>query len=162
MTSDTNLQFIREKIYQIRTAIMYSMSNELVKLPNSIVTAVKIDDEGNLWFVCNKPSHELDQCPTTFPARLHFYKKGTYFHMEVSGKAEIVNNDYKVFAEHSDFNRPVLVKMNMCNISYTEPQEKRKKSFEVWLEKAAQWMVKNIALPRNEKPVLHQMQSMNH
>ena len=55
MSTDTNLQFIREKIYTVKSAIMYSMSNELIKLPNCLVEAVKVDNEGQLWFLCKAP-----------------------------------------------------------------------------------------------------------
>ena len=67
MRNDPNLQFIREKIYHVRSAIMYSMSNDLVRLPNNIVTALRVDNEGNLWFTCSRPSGYVDQCEKTFP-----------------------------------------------------------------------------------------------
>jgi general stress protein 26 len=91
MLTDNNLQFIRQKIYRVRSAIMYSMSNELIKIPNCLVEAVNVDNEGQLWFICKPPSHRVDQCVSSFPARLHFYRKGTFFHIEVSGKATIMN-----------------------------------------------------------------------
>jgi hypothetical protein len=75
-TTDSNLQFIREKIYQVRSAIMYSMSNELVKIPNNIITAVKVDEEGQLWFISKRPVQDLEQCEQSFPVRLHFFVKG--------------------------------------------------------------------------------------
>ena len=46
MSNDTNLQFIRERINQVRSAIMYSYSDDVIKLPNNIVSAVKVDEEG--------------------------------------------------------------------------------------------------------------------
>jgi general stress protein 26 len=93
MATDSNLQFIREKIYQVRSAIMYSMSDEVIKFPNSIATAVRVDDEGQLWFLCKKPVQFVSECEQNFPARLKFYRKGISFFLEVSGKATIVNNN---------------------------------------------------------------------
>ena len=93
MRNDPNLQFIREKIYHVRSAIMYSMSNDLVKLPNNIVTALRVDNEGNLWFSCSRPAEYVEHCEKSFPARLHFHRKGASFHIEVSGKATIVNHE---------------------------------------------------------------------
>jgi len=55
MTTDLNLQFIREKIGQLRTAVMYCMSNSTNRLPNDVVTAIKVDEEGQLWFLCRGP-----------------------------------------------------------------------------------------------------------
>src|SRR4030095_4399493 len=93
MATDSNLQFIREKIYKVRSAIMYSMSDEVIKFPNSIVTAVRVDDEGQLWFLCKKPMIWVNECEQHFPARLKFYRKGVSFFVEVSGKATIVKNN---------------------------------------------------------------------
>ena len=158
MSPDTNLQFIREKIYKVRTAIMYSMSNDLIRLPNSIITAVKVDEEGQLWFLCNKPAQPLEQCPQSFPVRLHFYRKGTFFHLEISGKAEIVNNNY---VGPTDQQKPLLIKMNMMNVEYTEQSERRKSAIEVWFEKAYAWLLQHLAIPHESKPVLSRLQNQS-
>lgn len=159
MSPDSNLQFIREKIYKVRSAIMYSMSNELIQLPNSIINAVKVDEEGQLWFLCNKPSKPVVHCPQTFPVRLHFYRKGTFFHMEISGKAEIVNNNYVGSTEED---RPLLIKMNMVNVEYTEQGERRKNAVELWFERAYSWLRRHLAVPHDSKPVLSRLHSANH
>ena len=96
MASDMNLQFIREKIYEIRHAVMYSMSNGLVRIPNSIVSVIKVDNDGHIWFLCNPPAQNIEECEWVFPARLQFYKKGKFFRLEVSGKATVMNNEHPV------------------------------------------------------------------
>jgi hypothetical protein len=161
MTTDTNLQFIRGKIYQIRSAIMYSMSNEVIKLPNNIVKAVKVDNEGQLWFVCKHPGWQVDQCERTFPARLHFYKKGIFFHVEVSGKATIVNDTNDFVTTTSGTENTLLIKMTMNSIEYTEPHEKKKNRVEVMLEQGYRWVLHKIALPHDTKSILSKLQSMN-
>src|SRR5687767_7328396 len=121
MTNDNNLQFIRDKVYQLRSAIMYSMSNGLVKIPNHIVTAIRVDDQGHLWFLAKRPAQHLSECEQTFPARLHFYRKGVNFFLEISGKAMIVTNESTQLNENTTdttYDRPVLIKMTMVNIEY--------------------------------------------
>ena len=157
MTNDINLQFIREKIYTVRSAIMYSMSNELIKLPNCIVTAVKVDNEGQLWFTCKPPGYEVDQCASSFPARLHFYRKGTFFHIEVSGKATIMNDVYT----DNQKEKSLLVKMTMNSVEYTEPQEKKRSRIDAIMEQGYRWLLRNIASPHDRRPVLSKLQSMN-
>lgn len=157
MTTDYNLQFIRQKIYTVRSAIMYSMSNELIKLPNCIVEAVKVDNEGQLWFICKPPGYQVDQCVSSFPARLHFYRKGTLFHIEVSGKATIMND---VYADNTK-EKSLLIKMTMNSIEYTEPQEKRKTKVDAMLEQGYKWLLRTIALPHDRRPILSKLQSMN-
>ena len=153
MTTDNNLQFIREKIYTVRTAIMYSMSNELIKLPNCIIEAVKVDNEGQLWFICKPPAYEVDQCVSSFPARLHFYRKGTFFHIEVSGKATIMND---VYMDNSK-EKSLLVKMTMNSVEYTEPRERKKNKVDVILEQGYRWLIRTIAIPHDRRPILSKL-----
>jgi len=164
--TDLNLQFIRQKIYQLRSAIMYSMSNELVKIPNSIATAIRVDEEGHLWFLCKRPMQFVSECEQHFPARLHFYRKGIRFFVEVSGKATIVNNDerdvnFPVEAgiAVNFLEKPVLIKMTMNNIEYVDPGEKKKKNrVYVFLENSYKWFSRTIAFHRHSKPVLAKLQ----
>ena len=159
MTSDSNLQFIRQKIYELRSAIMYSMSNELVKIPNNIVTAIRVDNEGQLWFLSKRPAQFISECEQIFPARLHFYRKGISFFMEVSGKATIVNTACDMNTEQSDNtgpqDKPVLIKMTIRNVEYVEPAEKKKKNrIELFLENSYKWISRTIAFHRHSKPML--------
>lgn len=161
-TNDSNLQFIREKIYQLRSAIMYSMSNELVKMPNSIVTAIKVDEEGQLWFVSKSPLQQVDQCEQSFPVRLHFFRKGTNFFLVVSGKAFIVNSTSAGFSEdglNENKEKPVLIKMSMKDIEYTEPAARREKNkLEIFLENSYKWLLHTIAFHRHSKSVFQKLQ----
>lgn len=164
-TTDANLRFIREKIYETRNAVMYSMSNELVKIPNNIVTVLRVDDNGELWFFCTPPSFKIEECECVFPARLHFYKKGKFFHLEVSGRATIVNNEFHCvlpaeYRQEEKREKPVLIKMSMTNVEYTSAAERREKNrLETMLENGYRWLLRNVALAREEKSVfskLHQ------
>ena len=152
MSQDTNLQFIREKINQVRSAIMYSYSDDVIRLPNNIVSAVKVDEEGQLWFVCARPAYVPEQYPSSFPARLHFYRKGKFFHIEVSGPAWIVNN-----VQHDNFaaeNR-MLIKMEMKNIIYTETPFNQKSGFELWLNRTSRWILDHCGVSKRHKPFLN-------
>ncbi|MET0638250.1 MAG: hypothetical protein ABWZ25_19625 [Chitinophagaceae bacterium] len=162
MATDTNLQFIREKIIHLRTAIMYSMSNELIRLPNSIVEAVNLDEGGNLWFVCKPPVQGIGHIEHKFPARLHFYRKGSNYNVEVSGTATIINNEYtNYFAADSNGVRPLLIRMNMLNVEYNAPHEKRKTKMELWLENGYRWLLRTAAVQHPSKPDLSSLQTIN-
>ena len=152
MSNDTNLQFIRERINQVRSAIMYSCSDDVIKLPNNIVSAVKVDEEGQLWFVCDRPAYMPEYYPSSFPARLHFYRKGKFFHIEVSGPATIVNN-----VQHDSMaaeNR-LLIKMEMKNIVYTETPSRQKSGIECWLNKTSRWIADHLGASKRQKPFLN-------
>ena len=158
MTTDSNLQFIREKIYALRSAIMYSMSTELVKLPNNVVTAIKVDDEGQLWFLSKRPLQLVSECAQVFPARLKFYRKGIEYSMEVSGQAEIVNPvvnlsspEYDTERMNTTSQKPVLVRMSMLNIEYVEPTQRKKNWMDLVIANSYKWISRNLALPRHSK-----------
>ncbi|MGC4036620.1 MAG: hypothetical protein QM764_11710 [Chitinophagaceae bacterium] len=89
MAAGNNLEFLKERIFEIKSALLYSMSNELIKMPVSIVTVLKMDDEGMLWFFVKKPSCSLSEDGHAFPARMQFYRKGKPFFMHVTGTAII-------------------------------------------------------------------------
>ena len=149
MSKDTNLQFIREKINEVSSAIMYSSSDEVIRLPNNIVSAVKVDEEGQLWFVCDRPCYLPEQYPRTFPARLHFYRKGKFFHIEVSGPAHIVNN---VQRDNNGSDNRMLIKMEMKNIIYTETPNRQKNIIGQWLDKNFRWLFGNGGVSKRTKP----------
>lgn len=152
MSNDTNLQFIRERINEVRSAIMYSYSDDVIKLPNNIVSAVKVDEEGQLWFVCDRPAYMPEYYPSSFPARLHFYRKGKFFHIEVSGPATIVNS-----IQHDSMaagNR-MLIKMEMKNIVYTETPSRQKSGIELWLNKTSRWISDHLSTSKRHKPFLN-------
>ncbi len=163
MVNDSNLQFIREKIIQLRSAVMYDASDGLVKLGNDIVTAIRVDDDGQLWFVTHNPPQRIEECEQSFPARLCFYRKGIHFTMEISGKATIVNNDYTddyVWTEADRAKQPmkVLVKLAMINIEYTEPHAKRPKSrVELVLENWYHWFLRTVAVHHDTGSVLKKL-----
>ena len=151
MTTDPNFQFIREKIATLRTAVMYSMSNSLVKLPNDIVSLVKMDEEGQLWFLAHFPSQSLNECERSFPVRLHFFRKGHDFFVEVSGKATIESD---LDEPGTDDRTAVLVKMTMKNIEYREPHAVSKTRLQVLVEKSYQWMLRHVGFAHHEGSVL--------
>jgi hypothetical protein len=61
MTTDTNLEFIRERIYEIRHAVMYTMSNGLVRIPNHIVSVIIVDDDVNVWCLCTPHAQNVEK-----------------------------------------------------------------------------------------------------
>ncbi len=154
MTTDINLRFISEKIRELRTAVMYSMCNSLVKLPNDIVTAVKVDEEGQLWFLSHLPYQLLTECEKEFPVRLHFFRKGRNFFVEVSGKATIIkkiNTDNSFESQDSTVPKALLIKMAMSNIEYVEPHTvSLKPKWQELAQKTYQWMLGNKSFQHRE------------
>ncbi len=165
MRTDPNFQFISEKIALLRTAVMYSMSNSLVRLPNDIVNFVKIDEDGQLWFLAHFPSQSLVECERVFPARLHFFRKGYDYFIEVSGKATIEDITVVEGCNQVDgvgVKRTVLIKMTMPNVEYREPHARRDKSkLQVMVERSYKWMLRNVGFPHTEPSVFGKIHQSN-
>ena len=156
MVTDSNFRFISEKISELKTAVMYSMSNGLVRLPNDIVTYVNIDEEGQLWFLSHLPHQLLSECEREFPARLHFFRKGYDYFVEVSGKATIVSDISS--GGSSRENNAVLIKMSMRDIEYREPHAPREKTkIQLMFEKSYKWMLRNIGFSHSGESVLRKL-----
>lgn len=156
LVMDANLQFISEKITDLQNAVMYSMSKSLIKLPNDIVTAVKVDEEGQLWFLSHLPAQSLSACEQSFPARLKFFRKGRNFFVEVSGKATIVSkipsaaNLDNYTGSMTKRKKAVLIKMTMSNIEYVEPRTQTRSKWQELAQKTYSWMLRNIAFHHPE------------
>ena len=96
MLRDRHLHFLHDKIRDLRSALFYSLSNSVLKIPTSIVTALKVDDEGQVWFFVSRPKQQLTEFDRQFPARLEFYKKGKHAVVKINGRACIVNDAEQV------------------------------------------------------------------
>ena len=154
MHNDPNLQFIREKISQLRSAIMYNNSQEVIKYPNNIINAINVDDEGHLWFTAKRPACHMEECEYSFPARLHFYRKGLLFYVEASGKATVVDPSYAEAGEET-----MLLKMSLNSVEYTEADTDRPKSFlEKYFTSAYAWLLRHLAVNHREQSVFPKMQ----
>lgn len=92
MLTETQIRFLKEKIQDLRSALLYSMSDALLKLPTTIITALNVDDDGQVWFLINRPSQYLDELEQEFPVRLDFFKKGKDFFLKLSGKAAVIQD----------------------------------------------------------------------
>ena len=120
-----NLEFLQAKIQELRSALFYNTSNAVLKLPTSVVQALKVDEAGQVWFLVNRPEQYLHEFDRTFPAQLNFFKKGTRFYLQVRGKAFIVTDpDELKEVNISDdirkkaMNHEVLIKFKIMHAEY--------------------------------------------
>lgn len=128
MLSETHLPFLQEKISDLRSALFFSLTNAVLKMPTTIVTALKVDEVGQVWFFVNRPAQNIQEFDKEFPARLEFFKKGKNFYLKIMGKACIVNDPEEVnglvsVAEDvktKAMSQLVLVKVKIQTVEYME------------------------------------------
>lgn len=103
MTTELELQngVLTSKIIELQSALLFTESSSLVKLPTHVISDIEIDAEGQIWFVIPKPMQAIEAFDKEIPAKLDFFKKGKDFFVKVLGtavivtdNAEILNNPY--------------------------------------------------------------------
>ena len=130
MASNQQLNFLQEKIQEIGSAIFFNLSDSVLKLPTRLVNTLKVDDYGFVWFFMQRPRQELKQFEMEFPARLDFFKKGTNYFLQVSGKGWVVTDPEEMNSieclpqdvKQLALNDIVLVKVKMLKAEYFEPK----------------------------------------
>lgn len=130
MAPQQQLSFLQEKIRQIGSAIFFNESDSVLKLPTSLVSTLKVDDYGYVWFMIQKPRQDLKEFEQDFPVRLDFFKKGTHGFLQVRGKGWVVNDPEEMNAleglpmnaRQLALQHMVLVKVKMSRADYFEPR----------------------------------------
>ncbi len=100
--NDKNLFFIQHKISTIRSALFFNGHNGNPYTATSIISALKMDENGGIWFFLNNDAH-LQATDEVFPARLYFYRKGIPFSVNIYGKAEVIR-DLRYMSELAGIN----------------------------------------------------------
>ncbi len=128
MLTSNNLDFLREKINELRSALFFNTGNAVLRLPTSIITTLKMDEAGQVWFFVNRPEQYLHEFDKEFPARLDFFRKGKRFFLQLTGKAYIVSDPeelYEVVSVEDDIKQKaishlVLIKFKIATADYYE------------------------------------------
>src|ERR1044071_6653 len=162
METKQQLSFLQEKIVQIGTALFFSLSDAVLRLPACVVSNLKVDEYGYVWFRVQKPNEELQAFETAFPVRLNLFRKGLNFYMQIEGNGWAVTDPEEIFTlgriteeliepERSD---TVLVKVKIFKAAYyksrsTEKLPMWKSSLQLlysWLGTHHQYKAKNTFL----------------
>ena len=119
-TTSTNqqLNFLQEKILEIGSAIFFNLSDSVLKLPTSLVSTLKVDEFGFVWFFIQKPKQNVQEFDNEFPVRLDFFKKGKSYFLQVMGKGWVV--DVVVITFYFVSNQRVL--LSIIQIRYHKKQ----------------------------------------
>lgn len=130
------LNFLQDKIRQIGSAIFFNLSDSVLKLPTSLISTLKVDDFGYVWFFVKKPNQHLKEFEQEFPVRLDFFKKGVDYFLQVTGKGWVVNDPEELNSLLLDTNDwgsisedMVLVKVKILKAEYYESMAKTKSSW---------------------------------
>jgi len=139
--SSTQLDFISARIEELQTAVFHSQSNTVLNLNTAVISTLKVDIDGYIWFFVNKPSQAISEFEKQFPVALNFYKKGAMFFLNVFGMAKIITDPEELeFTGIDDKSKignigKILIRVKIVNANYFEKActkgwfTKRKKAF---------------------------------
>lgn len=128
MATNQQFSFLQEKIREIGSALFFNLSESVLRLPTSIVSTLKVDDYGFVWFFVQRPKQSLKEFDSEFPVRLDFFRKGSGCFLQINGKGWVVTDpeemnafvtlpeDTKKLAMHE----MVLVKVKIMKAEYYE------------------------------------------
>jgi hypothetical protein len=102
---------LKTKIMELKSALFFTESSSIVKLPTHVISEVELDSEGQVWFVIPKPSMHIDAFDKEIPAKLDFFKKGMDFFVKVTGTA-FLQTELDEANANADLSDEMKAKMN--------------------------------------------------
>ena len=126
MLPQTDLHFLREKIQDLKNALFFPQNTSLLRITTAIVSVLKVDELGQMWFFVTRPQQAITEFDREFPVRLEFFRKGRDFFLHVSGKAFIVTDPEEINGlVHDDIrelasSKRVLIRVQMSKADYFE------------------------------------------
>ena len=148
--------FIKNKLQQIKSAVMYATNSNIVRLPNDIVEFESVDDDGLLWFSAHIPRQWVKAYELHFPAKLIFYRKGIDYYVEITGTAVVVNKQDVMHGVNNIEGGKLLLKMVPYYIEYTETG-KREAGFRKIKGQVYDIFMNTLGLARASQPRLTEM-----
>lgn len=129
MLPQSDLQFLQQKIQDLKNALFFSQNTSLLRIATTIVSVIKVDELGQMWFFVPRPQQALHEFDREFPVRLEFFRKGREYFLHVSGKAFIVTDPEDINSlVHEDIREQVgshlvLIRVKMLKADYFDSSD---------------------------------------
>ena len=83
---------VKSKIMELQSALFFTESSSIVKLPTHVISETEVDAEGHIWFVIPKPTQHIDAFDKEIPAQLDYFKKGVESFVKIKGTAFLITD----------------------------------------------------------------------
>jgi hypothetical protein len=127
-SNDTTLTFLKEKIETIRIALFKAEINSELQLPNNIISTLKVDNDGYVWFYTSCNGSYAPQVDKEFFAYLDYYQKGGDTRLRISGRACIIEGCGSD-AEATENANLILLKMKIMQAEYFGSDEEKQQTW---------------------------------
>src|ERR1700712_5243608 len=87
--------FLRNKIMQIKTAILHCPDDEFFNLQAVDTNVLKLDENNYLWLSVAKPVSYDDEV-TSFDVVLNYHQKGGLFDLDILGEARLLTDEEEI------------------------------------------------------------------
>lgn len=142
-----DIDFLRDRIHEIRSALFSNTSNATLRLPTCIISALNIDSEGQVCFFIRRPDQYMEEHEKEFPARLDFYRKGKPFFLKISGDAHLVTDQEEMMdsmglpgmAPLPSLSKLLLVKVKVTESQYFDARRQRSINWKEWWQQLRQY-----------------------
>jgi hypothetical protein len=108
---ETQNEILKSRIMELQSALFFTESSSIVKLPTHVISDVELDNEGQIWFVIPMPAMNLEAYDKEIPTKLDFFKKGKDFFVKVRGIA-FLQTDLKEANANSGLSAEMKERMN--------------------------------------------------
>jgi hypothetical protein len=137
---ELEMNVLKSKILELQSALFYTESVSLVKLPTHVISDVEVDTEGRIWFAVPRPAMHIDAFEKEVPAKLDFFRKGKDFFVKVRGAAVLLT-DARTINSYESVSADMRKKMSeegsmgiMVKMEKTELVDNSPKSAQSWLQ----------------------------
>ncbi len=122
------LSLIHKKIEELQHALFFPVNDSILKMPTCVITVIRVDEIGQVWFAIPSPAQDIDEFDKSFHAKLDFFKKGKDFFLKLLGKAFIVTDPEEIntadieesVKERARKKEIVLIKVKISHADYFE------------------------------------------
>ncbi len=114
-TQEAQAELLKSKIMELKSALFFTESASIVKLPTHVISEVEMDAEGQIWFVIPRPVQHLEAFEKEMPAKLDFFKKGKDFFIKITGIAFLIT-DMEEVNNNLNLSEEMRTKMNDKNV----------------------------------------------
>jgi len=139
MNNINQIGFISTRIRQLKSAVMHTVSNEVLNLPDITVHAIDVDAGGFVWFTILKPPRNVVEEEKSFYVSLDFFRETMPFCLNISGVARLITSKEEiatlpeVLQEHITPER-LMVSVKIKEVDYYEEEEKENETT-TWFQK---------------------------
>lgn len=112
-----DLLFLKQKIEEIKIAHFKAETNSILLLPNNIISTLKVDEQGYIWFftACKRPYTEYRD--EELYVSLNYYRKENNSRLLINGKA-FIETECSEFPKLNSQDKIILLRVKIVQAEY--------------------------------------------